>query len=404
MNDILINRFTTIAIFFLAIGTFTSVTIQGAYQVCFAVPLIYFTYKNRRNILGLSTSSKFLLVFSAVALLSLYLNWDIVPKPSKNVGRVKYFLMASFGVFPLRYWLENTNAKIKVKLINGLWVSMAVVTAWLLYAKFVLGISPLKPLTETMRYAYGTALVIVLGLGTLFQCKNNNWFSKKWTIAGILVSVLGLVLIESRGAQGALLIALPLVAWFWKKKAGLLLALIFACAGSFVIWNYIYGGTNETKIRMLDNANNGSDQIRRSQWKAAYIAWSERPILGYGFSNFSTQLKRIKYEHDLHAKHYVDAHAHNVPLEIAAGTGTVGFVFFSLWFIFWFIECWRGGPILRYITAPFFVAILFEAQFEVILDANNATWISFFYALTMILKDRPKDVQVAGSESLNPVG
>jgi hypothetical protein len=37
---------------------------------------------------------------------------------------------------------------------------------------------------------------------------------------------------------------------------------------------------------------------------------------------------------------------------------------------------------------PFFVAVAFEAQFEVILDANNATWIGFMYAVSLAAQKR----------------
>ncbi len=113
------------------------------------------------------------------------------------------------------------------------------------------------------------------------------------------------------------------------------------------------------------------------------MATTEKPILGWGFSNFHTQLKRIKHQYDLPAKEYDDAHAHNVPLEIAAGTGLVGLFFFLGWFFAWVWECWRYGGMTRALMVPFFVAIMFEVQFEVILDANNATWLGFLYAISL---------------------
>lgn len=389
MTNVHMTTGITFAVFFLAVGTFTSVTVQGAYQILIAVPMIYYAWLAKGRSFRLPASAWWLLAFSLVATISVLLNLDIIPKPSKNLGRIKYFVMAAFGIFPFGVWLKTVSSQTKSRL--QFWAVLAIVIAacWVIYQYFFLEVERPKPLTETMRYAYGTALVIILGLGLLLHHEQTKaWYSRRWALLGIGFGVAATVLINSRGAQASLILAMPFVLWFWKRKWAVILGLIFGLGGGFVAWNYLYGVPNQTKVRLLDNSNNASDQIRRSQWQSAFIAWKERPVFGWGFSNFHSQVARIKRQYDLPAKEYSDAHAHNVLLEIAAGTGAVGLLLFTGAFLAWVWECWNRGGLVRALMLPFFVALAFQAQFEVILDANNATWIGFLYALSLASNKR----------------
>jgi len=384
MHNVRLNTVTTAAVFFLAIGTFTSVTIQGAYQVLFAIPLFYFVWLAKGRAFNLPASAWWMLGFSLIALASIGVNWELIPNPSKNIGRLKYFLMAAFGVFPIGVWLRSVSNRTKNRLERWFYLSVIVAALWIIHQGLVLRVERIKPLTETMRYAYGTALIILLGLGlALHPERTKSWYSRRWAWLGLAFALIATVLINSRGAQASILLGLPITLWFWNRKLAIAFGLVMALGGSFIVWNYFNGTSNQTKVRILDNANNPSDLLRRSQWQSAVIAWKEKPLLGWGFSNFHTQVARIKHEHDLPAKHYVDAHAHNIPLEIATGTGLVGLVFFLAAFFCWVWECWQLGGLTRALMMPFFAALMFQCQFEVLLDANNATWIAFLYALTV---------------------
>jgi O-antigen ligase len=143
---------------------------------------------------------------------------------------------------------------------------------------------------------------------------------------------------------------------------------------------YLFG-SGESNSRFLVNKNNSSDVIRRSQWKAAIIATKEKPILGWGLSNFHSQLKRIKTDYDLDAKDYNDAHSHNLFLEIASGTGLLGIFLFLGWVLSWAWEAFRAQGLTRVLVIPFGVAFVVSSQFEVTFDANNASMIFFLYAL-----------------------
>lgn len=329
-----------------------------------------------------------MLAFAAIALLSVLLNWTNIPKIGSNFGKVKYYLYAALGIFPVGAWLKTVSDRTKTRLVRTFAIVVFASGLWCTWQVLVMGLNRADPLTETMRYSYGTTLVLLLWLGMVLRADDfKSWMPKSWSWLGITGLTLSMIFVQSRGAQGAFLLGLPFVVFFWKKKAGLA---VFALCGFLmggIAWNYFYGTTNTSSLKILNPSNNGSDNIRRTQWQSGLIAFKEKPILGWGLGNLHTQVKRIKVENNLGAQDYV-GHAHNVLIEVAAGTGILGLFFFVGAFLTWMWECWKRGGATRAIMMPFFVAIMFEAQFEVILDANNATWIGFLYAVTFAVQKR----------------
>lgn len=101
-----------------------------------------------------------------------------------------------------------------------------------------------------------------------------------------------------------------------------------------------------------------------------------------GLVELSLQLKRIKNENDLDAKFYNDAHAHNLILEIGAGTGLIALLIFLGWVISWALEVFKTGGLVRALVIPFGVAFVTSSQFEVTFDANNDSMIFFLYAMS----------------------
>jgi O-antigen ligase len=378
---------TSVAVFFLALGTFVSVTVQGVYQLLIIPPLLWHFHRVWGRNFRLPASSWWMLAFVISAALSTVLAWDDVARPWKSLKRLDVYLIAVFSIFPIAAWIREVSTRTLNRLVRVLALTMVASAAWLAWQKFILGATALKPFTETMRFAYGTALVMVLAIGLVLHRsvdpRIRSWLPRRWGWVLVGFGVASVVLVNSRGALAALLLALPAVCWFWRPRVGAVMLALGIAVGGALAWNYLYGTRDESSVRILANKNNLSDQIRRSQWQAARIAWSERPVWGWGYRNFHTQVTRIKATHDLPAKEYGDAHAHNVILEIAAGTGAVGLLLFLIAFGCWVYECWRGGGLVRVLMLPFFVSLMFEAQFEVILDANNATWIGFLYALSI---------------------
>lgn len=375
-------RLTHASLFFLAAGILTSVTVLSGYQVLFVVPLFYYSFLAFKNKdFAVPKSAWWLLAFFFVALLSLVMNLDIIPKPSKNFGRLKYYLYGFGGIYVFRVWLRDASDQAKKVLTNVFLVS---IIAAGLYAgwQFVNKVPRVKGFTDTMRYGYGSAMLLLTLLSAiLHREKIKDWFDYRIGIAAFVIGVFGMYITYTRGALLGFLCGLPFVLFFFRKKWGLMMGgaalLVVMTLGGFYLF-----GTSNTGSRFLINKSNNSDQIRRSQWQAAVIAIKERPLLGWGLSNFHSQLKRIKDTYDLEKKDYNDAHSHNLFLEVASGTGLVGLFIFLGWLLSWAYESYRAGGLNRALVIPFGVAFMISSQFEVTFDANNASMIFFLYAMS----------------------
>lgn len=375
-------RLTHASLFFLATGILTSVSVLGAYQVLFAAPLFYYSFLAFKNKdFKVPASAMWLTGFTLVALLSLVMNYDLIPKPSKNFGRLKYYLYGLGGIYVFRVWLRDASDKAK-RVLSNVFLTSIIVAG--LYAgwQFVSGVPRVKGFTDTMRYGYGSAMLLMVVLSAvLHREKIKSWFDHRMGIAAFVMGFIGMYVTYTRGGLLGFLCAIPFVLYFYKPKLGLTLGagalLIVMTLGGFYLF-----GSGESGSRFLINKNNNSDVIRRSQWKAAVIAIQEKPILGWGLSNFHSQLKRIKETYDLDKKDYNDAHSHNLFLEVASGTGLVGLFFFLAWLITWAWESFRASSLHRAMIIPFGVAFVVGSQFEVTFDANNASMIFFLYAVS----------------------
>ena len=378
-----ITHITSAAIFFLAAGVFTSVSVLSAYQILFTVSVIWFLFLSFKNKdWKLPKSAWCLIAFMLLALLTLMLNFDIIEKPSKNFGRVKYFLYGWAGILVLRAWLLEASDKIKKIIVHTFLVSLIVAGIYAIYNYLTGGIGRAKGLTDTMRYGYGSGMILLSLLSAiLHREKLAKWMDWRLAVAAFIFGFAGMYLTYTRGALLGFLCGLPFVLYYYRPKLGLIIggaALLGVIALGSV---YLFGAGNY-KSRFLVNKNNNSDVIRRSQWAAAVIAIKERPLLGWGLSNFHTQLARIKNDYDLPKKEYNNAHSHNLFLEIGAGTGIVGLLIFLGWLFSWAWECFKYGGLTRAMIIPFGVAFVISSQFEVTFDANNASMIFFLYALS----------------------
>lgn len=380
------NMVTSAALFFLAAGIFTSVSILSVYQILFTFSVIYFTYvafKDKN--LQLPKSAYWLLAFTLVALLSLVINFDLIPKPSKNFGRLKYFIFGVGGIVVLRYWLQGTTDKVKKIVSHTFLYAIAIAGAYASIKFLISNEDRARGFTDTLRYGYGSSMVLLILLGTiLHRTKMGSWFNVKLAIVAFILGFAGLYFTYNRGSLFAFLCGLPFLLYFYKPKLGLSLGGLAVVVVLGLMVNYLFGSANFNS-RFLVNKNNPSDHIRRSQWKAALIATKEKPVLGWGLSNFHSQLNRIKIENDLDAKDYNDAHAHNLFLEVSSGTGLIGLFIFIGWVLSWAWEVFKAGGLIRALIIPFGVSFVVGSQFEVTFDANNASMIFFFYSLSAFL-------------------
>ena len=388
------NKLTSASLFCLAIGILTSVTVLSAYQILFTVPLIYYSYQAylQKN-LQLPKSAYWLLAFTAVALLSTTINFDLLPKPSKNFGRLKYFLYGVGGIFVFKFWLKEATDKTKKFLASTFLVTVTIAGAYATYTYFTNGENRARGFTDTLRYGYGSGMLLLTLLGAiLHREKLKSWFDPRLGVIAFVLGLTALYFTFTRGALLGFMCGLPFVLYYFKPKLGLTLGGLAVVGVLGLVGIYLFGSGNYNS-RFLVSKNNPSDHIRRSQWKAAIIAVTEKPALGWGLSNFHSQLNRIKQENDLDAKFYNDAHAHNLFLEVAAGTGLIGLFLFLGWVLCWAWEVFKEGKLIRALVLPFGIAFVVSSQFEVTFDANNASMIFFLYSISSCFTlDAPRRV------------
>lgn len=377
---------TNAAIFFLAAGIFTSVSLLSVFQILFSISIGYFTYLAfKEKKLQLPKSSWWILAFLAIAILSLIINHELIPKPTKNWGRLKYYLYGVTGIFVLRYWLHRSSTAVWKFLANTFFTSIIIAGLFCSYQVFIEGEARASSLTETMRYGYGTGMALLIVLSCIIHRKDlSSWLDLRFASVAFVIGFLGMYLTLTRGALLGFVAGLPFVLFYYNRKLGLLAGLGGILGVLILGYFYFFGSIGDPTQgnRFLMNKNNSSDVMRRSQWKAAVIAIKEKPILGWGLSNFHSQLRRIKEENDLDYKNYNDAHSHNLFLEIAAGTGLIGLFLFLGWLLTWAVECFKTPSVARFIV-PFGAAFCTSSQFEVTFDANNATMIFFLYSLSV---------------------
>jgi hypothetical protein len=188
------NMVTSAALFFLAAGIFTSVSILSAYQILFTLSVIYFTYiafKDKN--LQLPKSAYWLMAFTLVALLSLVINFDLIPKPSKNFGRLKYFIYGVGGIFVLRYWLKGTSDKVKKIVSHTFLYAIAIAGAYASIKFLISNEDRARGFTDTLRYGYGSSMVLLILLGTiLHRAKMGNWFNVRLATVAFILGFIGL--------------------------------------------------------------------------------------------------------------------------------------------------------------------------------------------------------------------
>lgn len=386
------NKITNVALALLAVGIFTSVSILSGFQILFAISAFYYTYKAYKDKnLTLPKSSYWLIAFTVVAILSLIINYEYLPRPSKNFGRLKYYIYGFTGIFVFKYWLSETSSKVKKNLSNLFFITITIAAIYGMSLFVIEGQARVRGFTDTLRYGYGSGMILLVILSCiLHRNKLKDWINPQLgTIAFISVFV-ALYFTYTRGALLGFLCGLPFVLFYFNRKLGITLGglsilIVFTLGGFYLFGSGDYG------TRFLVNKNTNSDVVRRSQWKAAVIATQEKPVFGWGLANFHSQLKRIKNSYDLDAKHYNDAHSHNLFLETASGTGLIGLFLFLGWVISWAAESFKAGGLIRAMIVPFGIAWVISSQFEMTLDANNASMIFFIYSISSAYSLRKKN-------------
>lgn len=386
------SALSLIAPYVAAVGIFLSVSVVGLYQalVFLAFLALLFSSQSIRTI-KYPPSFYALLVFFIFNILSLILNYGDLRNGNAGFGYTHLFavglmvtvLLAVFG--SQEKFQKNTTRAFAIFLVT---VILAFFNgAAQMFLGFDLAtLSRVEPIermagfTDIMRYGYGSGLV-VLGISA-FLILNPGVLKirlGKLAVFALISALLGVYFAYTRGALLGLLVALPLMFCFYKRKLALAAGASSLAIIGMIVFISFSGGSDSN--RLAQRADSASNTIRLSQFAAAYYMFTEKPLLGWGPKQYAYYVKDFKEKYDLAHKEYYGFHSHNIFLETLSTTGMLGFLALLSWLGLWFIEVIQGGRMTRFIYLPVLVYIGITGMFEMLFMAQTTTMIMLMYAV-----------------------
>lgn len=161
--------------------------------------------------------------------------------------------------------------------------------------------------------------------------------------ATLILLVIALELTWSRAAWGAAIIAAAVaIALAPRQKA----ALIALSVVSVAVATWTVGAGRQILEYHLGTLTLEANYDRVAIWKAAFKMWRDHPVLGTGYGSFATVWPQYEPDPALYGK----PTAHNLVLNFAAETGTVGLAAFlavvgsGLWGLWSRVRSSRGDP------------------------------------------------------------
>lgn len=309
--DNIFNKFIIIYPFFLMVDT------QLVLNLLNILMLIFVVIKVKKDGLKKSFLEKWILIFlmgiiisfikspygidSGLVSLKRMLRWIFFPLLLGQFyikEKTKRYLLYSLGVglitYGLRYYLEIFK-KINFKISFGTRYTGGYVIAQI---SLVLGIC------------------LVLGL-ILFFYKKMSLRERIILATLIIISLILIVLTQTRGIYLAVLLVIPLIFFMKDKKHFIRILIIGILIGTSLFLaipnnRYIMRVKGITK---LDSSNLGRLEV----CKEAYRVFKENPINGVGYNNFPKAQKNEVYKYEV--TYY---HPHNTILKFLSETGIIG--------------------------------------------------------------------------------
>lgn len=372
----------------LALGLFTSMTFLALTHIFILVPCLYFI--PRTNFKAWNKSAWFLLGLIVAIVISIVVNQDIMVLGYKSLTKSKYYIIGLLSIVPYTYWFvktsESEEAKIK-KIQYLLWAFFFATTIASISGMMgvFVGLNPLKMKVGfvdrngglagmLMNYAHNLSYFQIIITG-MIVCREEikKYINLNLLYAIFAINLIGLYTTYTRGAWLAFLIGIPFFFFKNHKKSFLLTFFLLLVLG---VGAYKIAG--KAVIRPA------SDIERTSMWKTAIVGFKERPVFGLGYLNFEQLSTSLKRKYDIEVPKF-GGHAHNNFLEMLASTGLVGFLCFSGWLLFWFLEVLKRDDVIAKIAVPYIVVFIVSGltQATFVLGAN-LFFIMTIYALTQI--------------------
>ncbi len=358
-------------------------SLMGLVHIFFFIPILLFISKT--NFKEMPKSFWALLGFSLAIIFSVIFNFDIMIEGYKPILKVKYFLFGLLMIAPLSWYAKQYLTPMKISLLLYVFCFSTLLAGVAGTIGRLTGFNPISwkavnldrnagLFGMVLNYAHNLAFFQIIALGLILNSKKiKEYINDKFLKIVFALNLYFLYTTLTRGAILALLIAAPFYFFKSHKK--------YFAIGALSI---LIGGVAVYKISGEKLQRAGSDIERMSQWKAAWAGFKERPVFGYGYLNFEKHSVEIKKRHNIEAQNY-GGHAHNNELEVLAVTGIVGFIFYFLWIIFWFLELYRREDILAVLGLPFIVAFLVGGITQSTIGLGvNLFFIMSAYSLTQL--------------------
>ena len=376
-----------------ALGLTASPTIVSGYHILIFIPTIFLFKEGMRYKLSKSSWALVaLIVWGFIA--TIYNQADLV-KPFKAYQELKYYGFGIFCIATLTYFFKNATTK-QIKVLLNLLLFAVVVGFFVGISRSKFGFDPVKfqyvpgkfhtrvgGFTNYMRYGYSSALMLIIALGAWFNFdKVKKYVSKKWLMTFIGFSVLAIIFSETRGA---LLAAVAGISFLLIKYKPMIGKSLVGLGITGVISIAIISFTKSSSNRYL-NINDGSNNVRMSQFLSAYTSIKEKPIFGLGADQFSYNVIDIKKRNGIWADHY-SGHAHNILLEHGANYGIPGLIAFICFLGFWFFEMIKAKTDLGWVIASYIVGFSIGGQVELLFDVINSHLIFFLYSYSQYMRN-----------------
>jgi O-antigen ligase len=377
------------ALWILALGAFTSVSLMALFHVFILIPGVYFLIdeiKTSRFHLGKSTWS---LLGMIVAIgLSVLANLDQLGSDAwDHFFKAKYFILAILSIFAFRAWFNEKATASKLRwLVGAFFLSTTLATTSGLVGLFH-GFNPLKMKQAChaeracglfgmyMTYGYGISLFSVLMTGVLLYIGQfKTIVSRPWAILVWLINLLGTFFAYARGGWLGYLAAVPF--YFLKGRVKTFCLVIAGLGLASVL---IVAVSPKVQQTLLERGT--SNQQRLAFYETALRAFQENPVFGLGYRNFGPNVTEIKERYDIAYPNFA-SHAHNNFLEHLATTGFIGAIFFLLFHFFWLFETYTRDDLYGKIVFPFVVSFCVSGLFQYTFgDGENLFLILGIYAL-----------------------
>jgi O-antigen ligase len=141
-------------------------------------------------------------------------------------------------------------------------------------------------------------------------------------------AMISLIFTQTRGAWLALLSSLAIVLLLEDKKY-LVWFLVIVVLFITIVPSILPQQHIDRFISIFDVEDNNSNVTRITLWQGSLLIYQDHWVNGVGLNNFSDVIRRPDY---LLREIVSDTHAHNVLLQLAAETGTLGVISFIVLF------------------------------------------------------------------------